>query len=78
MREYKRKLTGRLTIWGGISTQTQLPFQTPDEVYETVKTAIAVLGAGGGYIAAPTHEAPADIPPENIAAIVRAFTEQSD
>jgi len=76
MREYKEKLRGRLTIWGGISTQTQLPFLSPEEIYDVTRNAMAVLGDGGGYIAAPTHEAPGDIPPENIEAMVRAFREQ--
>ena len=77
MLEYKNKLRRKLTIWGGISTQTQLPFLKPEEIYEITKTAISVLGEGGGYIASPTHEAPGDIPPENIEAMVAAFMNQS-
>jgi uroporphyrinogen decarboxylase len=76
MSPFKEKYAGRLTIWGGISTQTQLPFLTPAEVYGITKNAIAILGKGGGYIAAPTHDAPADIPPENIEAMIRAFMDQ--
>jgi len=75
--KYKDKLRGKLTVWGGISTQTQLPFLKPEEIYEITKATISVLGEGGGYIASPTHEAPADIPPENIVAMIAAFTEQS-
>jgi uroporphyrinogen decarboxylase len=73
--EYKKKLEGRLTIWGGISAQRQLPFLTPSEIYDLTRNTMAVLGEGGGYIASPTHAAPGDIPPENIDAMVRAFLE---
>jgi len=74
--KYKEKLRGKLTIWGGISTQAHLPFKTPDEIYEITKNTIEVLGKGGGYIAAPTHDVPGDVPPENIEAMVRAFFDQ--
>ena len=73
LREYKQKLNGRLTIWGGISTQVHLPFMTPGEIYDITKTTIDILGKGGGYIAAPTHDVPGDVPPENISAMIRAF-----
>jgi len=68
------KLPG-LTIWGGISTQVDLPFRSPNEIYDLTKRTMSVLGEGGGYIAAPTHDLPGDVPPENIEAMVRAFTE---
>ena len=76
MNEYKRKLNGKLAIWGGISTQTQLPFKTPEEIYDITMNAISVMGKGGGYIAAPTHDVTADVPPENILAMVKAFNAQ--
>jgi len=68
------KLPG-LTIWGGISTQVDLPFRTPDEICELTRRTIAILGEGGGYIAAPTHDLPGDVPPENAEAMIRAFRE---
>ena len=77
MQAFKDKYKGRLTVWGGISTQAQLPFLTADEIYHVTKNAISVLGEGGGYIAAPTHEVSCDTPPENIEAMVRAFREQT-
>jgi len=76
IREYKEKLHGRLTIWGAISTQADLPFKSPCEIYEITKNTMEVLGKGGGYIAAPTHDVPSDVPPENVIAMVRAFLEQ--
>lgn len=67
----------RLTFWGGVSTQQLLPFATPEEVAETVRWLIGILGAGGGYIAAPTHAVPYDVPPENLEAMRQAFLYQT-
>jgi uroporphyrinogen decarboxylase len=74
--EYKEKLGGRLTIWGAISTQAHLPFKTPDEIYAIVRRTMEALGEGGGYIAAPTHAMPGDIPIENMIAMLDVFENQ--
>lgn len=37
---------------------------------------LRVLGEGGGYIAAPSHALPKDIPCENILAMLEAIREQ--
>jgi uroporphyrinogen-III decarboxylase len=34
------------------------------------------VGQGGGYIVAPTHSMPGDIPPENIAAFIEVVQNQ--
>jgi len=73
---YKRKYAGKLAFWGGIGTQTVLPFGAPDEVYGITKQTMGILGKDGGYIAAPTHDVPGDVPPENVEAMIRAFKEQ--
>jgi len=38
-----------------------------------VRDMIATMRPGGGYIAAPTHAIPGDVPPENIVAMVEAM-----
>ena len=73
---YKRRYAGKLTFWGGIGTQTLLPFGTPGEVYAATRDIAARMGAGGGFIAAPTHDMPGDIPPENVVAMMCAFDDQ--
>ena len=77
LHEYKEKYKGRLTFWGGIGSQSHLPFYSPEKLKEIVKHTIAVMGNGGGYIASPTHDAPGDIPPENIEAMVEVFLGQA-
>ena len=69
----KKEYGSHLTFWGGISTQRLLPFASPEEVKRTVKETIRIMGRDGGYIAAPTHALPGDIPPENVLAMIEAF-----
>jgi uroporphyrinogen decarboxylase len=72
----KREYGRHLTFYGGISTQRVLPFATPEEVKQNVREMIAKVGNGGGYIVAPTHSMPPDIPPANIAAFIEAVQNQ--
>ncbi|MGE5528299.1 MAG: uroporphyrinogen decarboxylase family protein [Patescibacteria group bacterium] len=72
----KREYGKDLTFYGGVSTQRVLPFQTPGGVKAAVREMIRRLGWGGGYIVAPTHAIPRDVPPENIAAFIEAVREQ--
>lgn len=73
--EYVKHLYGRLTIFGGISTQVHLPVKTPEEIYDLTKYWISCC-PDGGLIAAPTHAIPGDVPPENVMAMLRAMEEQ--
>ena len=67
--DYVKTLEGRLTIWGGISTQVDLPYKTPDEIREVTRQTAKAF-AKGGWIAAPTHDVPPDVPAENIEAML--------
>ena len=61
---------------GGISTQRLLPFATPEEVRRVTRETIRIMGEDGGYIAAPTHAVPGDVPPENVLAMLELFRER--
>jgi uroporphyrinogen decarboxylase len=65
IRKVKSEFGNDLTFWGGISTQTLLPFGTPDEVRKVVIETIDIMGKNGGFIVAPTHAITHDSPPEN-------------
>jgi uroporphyrinogen-III decarboxylase len=41
-----------------------------------VRRLLAEVGAGGGYIAAPTHSLGRDIPPENLIALAEELAQQ--
>ena len=66
----------KLTFWGGISTQRALPSMTPDQVKAEVSRIIKTMRKNGGFIAAPTHAIPFDVPPENILAMAEVFLNQ--
>jgi uroporphyrinogen decarboxylase len=74
--ELKRQFGDRLCFHGGIGVQSLLPFGTPQEVREEVRHKIEALGAGGGYILSPSHSVLADVPPENIMALIETVQEQ--
>ena len=65
----KARYGDRLTFHGGIDIQELLPKGTVDEVRREVRRVIDTLGAGGGYILAPTHALQMDTPVENMLAI---------
>jgi uroporphyrinogen decarboxylase len=66
-----RGYKGRMAFHGGISTQTVLPWATPEEVRVVVRETIAALGPTG-YIAGPDQWMMRDIPLENMTAMYEA------
>ncbi len=74
--EMKRLYGDKITFYGGISTQRLLPTGTPDEVKNEMKRLMKILGENGGYIVAPTHAMPNDIPTENILAFLEVLQNQ--
>lgn len=73
----KREFGQDLAFWGGISTQQLLPYAAPNKVKEEAKRLMDIMSKGGGYIAAPTHAVPGDVPPENILAMLEVFETQA-
>ncbi|MDC7234470.1 MAG: uroporphyrinogen decarboxylase family protein [Spirochaetales bacterium] len=71
IKEYR----GRLSFWGGLSTQKTLPFGTVEEVRNETKHLLE-LGAEGGYILSPSHAVEGDVSLENILAFVEAVMAQ--
>lgn len=61
-----------LCFWGGIDIQQLLPHGSPVEVAATTRATIACLGAGGGYVLSAANNIQADVPPQNILAMVEA------
>lgn len=66
----------RLAYYGGVSTQTTLPFGTPADVRTAVRTAAAQLAPDNtGLLIAPSHRMMSDIPMPNVVALLDAFAE---
>ena len=70
--KFKQEYGKYITIYGGISTQGVLSRGTPEQVYDEVKRTIEILGYGGGYITAPTHQCTSGVPAKNITAFIKA------
>jgi uroporphyrinogen decarboxylase len=67
----KRDFGKDITFWGGgCDTQRILPRGTPDEVREHVKQQVGILRQGGGFVFEQVHNVLADVPPENIVAML--------
>jgi uroporphyrinogen decarboxylase len=65
---------GKLAFYGGLSTQTVLPYGSPAEVRQAVSTCVKTLAPEGtGLVIAPSHRMMTDIPMENIAAMLETF-----
>ena len=72
---YAQKIFGKIAIWGGLSTQRDLPFDTPEEIRRVTGELLAAF-PHGGLIAAPTHDIPGDAIPENVIAMWEVFEAQ--
>jgi len=66
---------GRLAFFGGLSTQKTLPYATPADVARESQHLID-LGKRGGYILAPAHDVPGDVPLDNILAFIETAGQQ--
>ncbi len=75
IRELKDRFGDSLTFHGGIDVQYLMPKGTIQEIKETVKNTIEVLGDNGGYFFSPSHRLQSDTPIENIFALYEAAFE---
>ena len=73
LKEIKRKYGDRLCFWGAISTQKALPNLNAAQIKAIIDETVSVMSVGGGYILAPTHAIPKDVPPENVIAMLEHF-----
>lgn len=71
----KERFGRKVCFWGGIDTQSILPFGTPDQVREEVKRCMDVLAPGGGFVVAAIHNIRPEVPPENVVAMIEAVHE---
>lgn len=71
----KSTFGNNLAYYGGISTQTVLPYGSPEDVRNAMRDCINRLAPDGtGLIVAPSHRMMTDIPLENIDTLLNAFS----
>jgi uroporphyrinogen decarboxylase len=75
--DLKRKYGDRMTFWGGLGSQSTIPFGTPEGIRAEVARLCREMGRGGGYILSGSKHLQPETPTENAAAVVEAFLEQA-
>ena len=70
--ELKRQFGRQLSFCGGLGTQNLLNNASPEEIGEEVGRLRREMGSGGGYILEPGITIQADVPLENILALLDA------
>jgi uroporphyrinogen decarboxylase len=73
--DLKAKHGSQLAFQGGVSIQRTMPFGTPEGIRAEVKNLAEAAGKGGGYIFGTAHNLQADVPVENVQALMRAYHE---
>ena len=72
----KRDFGRDVVFWGGgVETQSVLPFGAPPDVKDNVRRNIEALAPGGGFVFSTIHNIQADVPPQNIVAMIEALRE---
>jgi len=71
----KAKYGDRLAQYGTIDIQYTLPFGSPQEVGQEVRTRLSTVGCGGGLVLAPSHTLLPDVPLQNYLTFIRAAKE---
>ncbi|MCD6519269.1 MAG: methyltransferase [Anaerolineae bacterium] len=73
----KREFGRDICLWGGgCDTQSVLPNGTPEEIAAHVRERVRILAPGGGFVFQQVHNVMADVPPENIVAMLDAVNDQ--
>jgi uroporphyrinogen decarboxylase len=75
--ELKRRYGDQIAFWGGLGSQSTIPFGTPGQIGAEVTRLCREMGRGGGYILAPAKALQPETPTENAAAVVEAFLQQA-
>jgi len=72
--QLKKDFGKDLVFWGGgVDTQHFLPSGTPEQVKDNVKRNIEALAPGGGFVFSTIHNIQAEVPPQNIVAMLEAL-----
>jgi len=72
----KKKYGDKIVFWGGgVDTQGVFAFGTPEQVKEQVKKQCSILNDNGGFIFNTVHNIQANVPFENVVAMLNALKE---
>lgn len=75
LQETKRRLGGRICLWGGVNGALTLGQGTPDEVRRAVREAIRILAPGGGFVLYAVDQLVKETPWANVEAMIETWRE---
>lgn len=70
----KKQWGDQITFWGGLGSQSTIPFGRPEEIRAEIRRLRREMGHGGGYILAPAKALQPETPTANAVAVLEAFT----
>ena len=74
--QLKKDFGKDMVFWGGgVDTQHILPSGTPEQVKDNVRRNIEALAPGGGFVFNTIHNIQAEVPPQNVEAMLEALKE---
>ena len=75
-KKLKATFGDRITFWGGgVDTQHTLPFGTPDQIRDEVRRLCDIFGENGGFVFNTVHNIQANVPVENVVALMETLKE---
>ena len=75
-RKLKEKYGDKLVFWGGgVDTQGAFAFGTPSQVRDQVRSQCEILNKDGGFVFNTVHNIQANVPFENVVAMLEALKE---
>jgi hypothetical protein len=75
-KQLKKKYGRDIVFWGGgVDTQGVFAFGTPEQVREQVRRQCDILNDGGGFVFNTVHNIQANVPFENVVAMLEALKE---
>jgi len=75
-RKLKKEYGDKIVFWGGgVDTQGVFAFGTPAQVKEQVKSQCGILNNNGGFVFNTVHNIQANVPFENVVAMLEALNE---
>jgi len=74
--DLKKRWGDKITFWGGLGSQSTVPFGSPEAIRAEVRRLCREMGRGGGYILSPAKSLQPETPTANAVAVLEAFVHQ--
>ena len=69
----KKQWGDKITFWGGLGSQSTIPFGTPEQLRTEIRKLRTEMGRGGGYILSPAKSLRPETPTANAVVVIEEF-----